>query len=110
MDENINKKPSFSLKLPELMLTFCGGSVAISILFFLFVEVYVLKTEISLADIIVLLLTLSIPLTTMYFLGKNLQNFMLKYISTAKKLEAGDLRVDFDNKYSHASLRRYCLP
>jgi methyl-accepting chemotaxis protein len=98
MDENINKKPSFSLKLPELMLAFCGGSVAISMLFFLIVELYFLKTEISLADIFVLLVTLSIPLTTMYFLGKNLQNFMLKYISAAKKIEAGDLRVGFDNK------------
>jgi len=97
MNENINKKPFFSLKLPELMLTFCGSSIAVAILFFLFVELYVFKTTISLAEIIVLLMTLSIPLTTMYFLGKNLQNFMLKYISAAKKLEEGDLRVDFDN-------------
>ncbi|MFT6388244.1 MAG: methyl-accepting chemotaxis protein [Cellvibrionaceae bacterium] len=97
MSTATNQKSTFSLKLPELMLTFCGGSIAISILFFLLVEWFAFKTIISLGDTFVLLITLSIPLITMYFLGKSLQKYMLEYIAVAKKLEEGDLTVSFGN-------------
>ncbi|MBE0363974.1 hypothetical protein PULV_a1508 [Pseudoalteromonas ulvae UL12] len=92
---NSNIKEPFSLKLPELMLASCGLATLLSVGLYIFIEKFVFKTDITLGDMLVLLVVLSIPLITMYRIGKNLQKYTLAYIATAKKLEQGDLRINF---------------
>ena len=92
---NSNIKEPFSLKLPELMLASCGLATLLSVGLYIFIEKFIFKTDITLAEMLALLVVLSIPLITMYRIGKNLQKYMLAYIATAKKLEQGDLRINF---------------
>ena len=89
------EKEKFSLKLPELMLTTCGGSTIVALILAVFLEDIIFEKSMALSEILTFSAIFLLPSVVMYFVGKHLQVYALSFIAQANKLAAGDLRVEF---------------